>query len=208
MSTAIADQQELDNYEAPAPGLRKSGQPTTGEVNLYYDPKTFSTESPIFYADSEGLGGGEPAAAEHQTKWFKDPFARRYVLKGESGQRIDRSRAVKDIYPRFLYLFSDVICMVTQNPRAWADTAEKLLEWSQVGANHAVNQYSLPALIIILNAPSEEREEFILDDTAAKKEFYGGLGSGLTKNTMFRRLAGKVSNPIHSSSVLLLVCSD
>ena len=125
--------------------------------------------------------------------WFKDLFARRYALKGEFGQQTDRSRAVRDIYPRFLCLFSDVICMVTRNPRAWVDTAEKLVEWSHIGANHAVNQYSLPTLIIILNASSEEREDFIATDKAATEEFYRSLKSELTKNTLFKRLAEKVA---------------
>jgi hypothetical protein len=86
-----------------------------------------------------------------------------------------------------------VIYIVTRNPRTWADTTEKLVEWSQIGANHAVNQYSLPTLIIILNASSEEREDFIANNTAATEEFYRNLKSELTKNTLFKRLAEKVA---------------
>lgn len=33
--------------------------PTTGDVHLYADPKTYETRTPLLYADCEGLDGGE-----------------------------------------------------------------------------------------------------------------------------------------------------
>ena len=80
--------------------------------------------------------GGEPVAAQYQTEWPR--FGKKYLLESKDGKPIDRKSAVMTIYPRFLYIFSDVICMITGNEKAWADSAMKLLEWSVVGAHNMV----------------------------------------------------------------------
>ncbi|KAK6531863.1 hypothetical protein TWF694_003028 [Orbilia ellipsospora] len=123
---------------------------TTGEVNLYPEPSTFSSRSPILYADCEGIMGSEPLAAQYQTDWTK--YGRRYRIQVP----MDRRTVVSKIYPRFLYIFSDVVCYDTKDHKSWVDTATRLLEWSSVGAQHTINQYTLPALIIILNSPMVE----------------------------------------------------
>jgi hypothetical protein len=82
------------------PGARSGPSaclPTTGEVNLYLDPDTFGTETPCFYADSEGMPGAEPEAAQHQKQWAK--HGRRYLLESNDGKEIDRKTAVDTIYP-------------------------------------------------------------------------------------------------------------
>ncbi|KAK0704631.1 hypothetical protein B0H67DRAFT_649061 [Lasiosphaeris hirsuta] len=69
--------------------------------------------------------------------------------------------------------FTDVICYVTRNQKAWADSALRLLEWSMVGAQSTINQQALPALIIILNGPTLENPAWISGDPeAAAKDFY------------------------------------
>lgn len=119
----------IETVEAPVPGCSAGPSafiPTTGEVNLYTDPAIFGTTTPQFYADCEGFLGSEPACAQHHNGWYR--LGRKYLIRGKSGKTVDRSIAVKEIYPRFLYIFSDVICLVTRNPKAWAKTALKLLE--------------------------------------------------------------------------------
>ncbi|KAK3936131.1 hypothetical protein QBC46DRAFT_367088 [Diplogelasinospora grovesii] len=176
----------FDNLEAPVPGAQTGMSaclPTTGEVNLYLDPDTFGTAVPHFLADCEGMLGGEPAAAQHQKDWSK--HGRRYLLESKDGKQIDRNTAVMTIYPRFLYIFSDVICMPGL-------MAVKLLEWSLVGAHNTVNQSALPALIIVLNGPTIENEAWISDDhDAATRDFFMAVEQEINENATLREMAKK-----------------
>jgi hypothetical protein len=185
---------ELDELEAPVPGSDSGSHsflPTTGEVNLYYDPETFGTKSPRFYADCEGMHGAEPAAAQHQKLWHK--YGRPYLIEEKDGKQIDRSTAVKTIYPKFLYIFSDAICMVTKSHKSWAETAVTLLEWSAIGAQNTVNQYALPAAIIILNQPTVEAERWISEDQdAATQDFFDSVEQEIVENATLREMARKV----------------
>ncbi|EGX50997.1 hypothetical protein AOL_s00054g733 [Orbilia oligospora ATCC 24927] len=136
---------------------------TTGEVNLYADPSTIGTSTPLFLADCEGIGGDVASvASSYQTKW--------YGLDGKSNQKvyyfgdqIDRKQVIKDIYPRLLYIFSDVICYVV-GEKAWSKTITRLLNWSTTGAQHAINQAALPALILIINFSMEGKEEWVSEE--------------------------------------------
>ncbi|KAF3911199.1 hypothetical protein AA313_de0210078 [Arthrobotrys entomopaga] len=179
----------FETLETPVPGASSGGSATvstTGEVNLYPEPSTFGTKSPILYADCEGIMGSEPLAAKHQTQWFE--YGRKYRIQIP----MDRRTVVQKIYPRFLYIFSDVVCYVTRNHRSWADTAVRLLEWSSVGAQHAINQYTLPALIIILNGPSTEDKLWASDDLdAVTHDFFAAVENEIEHNDTLRLLATK-----------------
>ena len=185
----------IEGIEAPVPGARGGSAAvfaTTGEVNLYADPATFGTKYPRMFVDCEGMLGGEPASAQHQKEWSN--HGRRYLLRSKDGKEIDRKTAVLNIYPRFLYIFSDVICMTTRNQKAWADSAVKLLEWSKVGAHNTVNQYALPALVIILNGPTIENEAWISNDLdSATRDFFAAVEKEIDENTTLREMAKKVS---------------
>lgn len=205
--------QVYDELEAPIPGSNSGSaafQPTTGEVNLYPDPATFETQNPRFYADCEGMLGAEPVAAQHQKVWWK--YGRRYLIEERDGKRIDRSTAVKTIYPKFLYIFSDVICMVTRNQKSWADTAVRLLEWSTVGAYNAVNQYALPALIIILNAPAVEDQRWVSEDQdQATEDFFKSVEQEIVENETLREMAKKVcpcSSFINLKRILICLSTE
>ncbi|KAF5687085.1 hypothetical protein FCIRC_2473 [Fusarium circinatum] len=184
---------DFDPLDAPVPGAQTGSsaiRSTTGEVNLYLDPSTFGTVAPMFYADCEGLLGTEPLAAEHQTEWAK--YGQRYLIESKNGKPVDRRTAVKTIYPRFLYIFSDVICYVTRNHRAWAESALQLLDWSKVGVQNAINQHALPALIIVLNGPSLENEAWLRDDHEAVTDaFFQAIEKEISATTEFRELAQK-----------------
>jgi hypothetical protein len=185
---------EIDQI-SPTPGENSGSTvciPTTGEVNLYLDPETFGSAKPHFFADCEGMLGTEPAAAQYQKDWFRTA-RRRYPLEPKNGKQFDRKTAVMDIYPRFLYIFSDVICMVTKNQKAWADTAIKLLEWSSVGAHNTVNQYALPALIIVLNSPDSENEAWLSGDSeAVTNDFFSAIEKEISEDASISAMAKKV----------------
>ncbi|KAG5758333.1 hypothetical protein H9Q72_013528 [Fusarium xylarioides] len=184
---------DFDPLDAPVPGAQTGSsaiRSTTGEVNLYLDPSTFGTVAPMFYADCEGLLGTEPLAAEHQTEWAR--YGQRYLIESKDGKPVDRRTAVKTIYPRFLYIFSDVICYVTRNHRAWAESALRLLDWSKVGVQNTINQHALPALIIVLNGPTLENEAWLGDDHEVVTDaFFQAIDKEISETTEFRELAQK-----------------
>ncbi|KAI1388650.1 uncharacterized protein F4822DRAFT_437371 [Hypoxylon trugodes] len=175
----------LDNlFSAPVPGAGSGLSaclPTTGE----------------FLADCEGMLGGEPTAAQYQKSWPQ--HGRRYLLESKNGRPVDRKTAVMEIYPRFLYLFSDVICMVTRNQKAWAHSALRLVEWSQVGSHNAVNQCALPALIIVLNGPAIENESWISNDyDAVTRDFFSTIDAEIDENIDFSEMAKKANKNMRS----------
>ena len=165
---------------------------TSGEVNLYSDPATFGTNTPILYADCEGFQGIHPMAAKYQDKWYRK--GRQYLVHALEGQdAVDRTTAVQDIYPKFLYIFSDVICIVCRNSNLRTQTAIRLLEWSEAGAKNSLNHSALPAAIIIINAPGEEHARWTSDDLdAMTNDFFNGIDSELEENNTLRRKASEV----------------
>ncbi|VBB80788.1 Putative calcium-independent phospholipase A2 [Podospora comata] len=178
--------------QAPVPGADSGTSAifsTTGEVNLYLDPVSFGSESPAFYADCEGLMGTEPVSALHQKEWTK--HAKPYKLATmDDGRYMDRRTAVQTLYPRFLYIFSDVVCYVTRNPKAWADSALRLLEWSMAGAESTINQHALPALIIVLNGPTIEDEEWIHGSPEAVTDaFFKTIEEEISANEKIKNFA-------------------
>ncbi|KAF1995293.1 hypothetical protein P154DRAFT_445923 [Amniculicola lignicola CBS 123094] len=184
----------MQDLDVPIPGAQSGPDAlvaTTGEVNLYPDPSSFGTETPRLYADCEGLFGGEPCAAKHQWRWRE--HGRRYPLaEKKDGKMVDRRTAVQTIYPRFLYMFSDVICLVTRNPKRWADEAVQLLQWASVGAHHTVNQYALPAAIIILNGPHSEDPVWVSDDLGyLTRQFFKNVNGEMETNSVLQEMATK-----------------
>lgn len=39
--------------------VKQCDTPTSGDVHLYHDPKSFAGEQSVLYADCEGVDGGE-----------------------------------------------------------------------------------------------------------------------------------------------------
>lgn len=71
----LIDQQERTHcshdcgFPSPVAGSLSNGSvPTSGDVHLYSDPRSYTTEYPMLYADCEGLEGGEniPMAAQYR----------------------------------------------------------------------------------------------------------------------------------------------
>ena len=117
-------------FESPVVGSMKHDKsPTSGDVHLYADPETAYTRLPMLYADCEGLQGGEmePAAnklrqksknihSQGQQRFFRGQPRELIYTKSNSDAR-NREWAVKRVYPRLLYTFSDVIVFVLRNTR-------------------------------------------------------------------------------------------
>ena len=72
-----------------------------------------------------------------------------WVDQGES--RSWTSVVVKTIYPRFLYIFSDVVCYVSGSSRTAEDDVVRLIEWAHNAHDLTTNQGIRPGLIYIIN---------------------------------------------------------
>jgi energy-coupling factor transporter ATP-binding protein EcfA2 len=142
----LIDQQErrsrphqTGHFASPVVGsVRTENVPTSGDVHLYVDPRTYLGEYPLLYADCEGLEGGEnmPISAQYcnsaltseRKEKHQDQKRRRKRPKMSSGtprkirwastpETSKRQYAVTELYPRLLYTFSDVIVFVLRNPK-------------------------------------------------------------------------------------------
>lgn len=202
------------DLQAPVPGPssgNSSSSPTTGEVNLYADPDTFGTETPILFADCEGLRGSKPIASKYQTKWHQ--FGTSYIVSKRNGLDADRDTAVKELYPKFLYLFSDVVCMVTRNSNTFVQVAREVLEWGRVGAHGSVNQNALPVLVIVVigaNKPTP-LEGWLSDDEnldAVTKSFFENIDEEIATDTALKNLAAEVRYRVVLAHVLVFDCAE
>lgn len=187
----------LSTDEAPgvgsSTGTLDSCTSTSGEVNLYKDPSTFGSTNPILYADCEGLEGGEPLCSKYQKEWSK--YGKTYLMetKDSNGHPMDRKSAVRNLYPRFLYLFSDIICLVSKNPKSFSSIVAMLMQWSEVGARKSLNQYTLPAVIIIINQPTTDFPRWTTTDTeVATNDFFDTIESEVQSNNDLKAIAAKV----------------
>jgi hypothetical protein len=149
-----------DEFSFPSPivGLRGDAMATSVDVHLYPDRNSFSTPSPVFYADCEGLDAGEgvPRAGRRARR----TEIRRYAISGGRVRHLDwanteerstRKFIVSELYPRLLYTFSDVVVFVLGNIKTFERALVRLLKWGQVSLETSVNQATLPHAIIAVN---------------------------------------------------------
>jgi hypothetical protein len=115
-----------DLFKTPISGSVKDDRsPTSGDVHLYIDPQTAFSDLPMLYADCEGLEGGEvPPRAKTIKRMLKQSpktvyhgTAREMKVPTDKSQTGLREYAVRNVYPRLLYTFSDVIVFVLKNTR-------------------------------------------------------------------------------------------
>ena len=122
-------------FPSPVIGSIGADIPTSGDVHLYSDPHTSTSNSPLLYADCEGLEGGERAPLGARLKKRDKPsrFGRlkssekklgnihptseREIKWADTNVKRSREYAVTNLYPRLLYTFSDVVVFVLKNPR-------------------------------------------------------------------------------------------
>jgi energy-coupling factor transporter ATP-binding protein EcfA2 len=114
-------------FSTPVVGAPGGTDPTSENVHLYSDPVTATSETPLLYADCEGLLGGErePISAKLKRTLQKSdkvdplpsPVSERELAWADNSSVRSRQFAVTHLYPRLLYTFSDVIVFVLKNPR-------------------------------------------------------------------------------------------
>ncbi|OCK84171.1 hypothetical protein K432DRAFT_289452 [Lepidopterella palustris CBS 459.81] len=199
---------EPASYPTPVVGMSGKDVPTSDDVHLYVDPYSALSGAPLFYADCEGLDGGqrEPFAAQLRRKiWrtskplqdqdaedssFKSRYgSERELLWADSSNRRSREFAVSNLYPRLLYTFSDVIIFVLRNPRVIESVFEQLIDWAAVALETSSNQPVLPHAVIALNACEYDVDPELWDVEVATKTLLESLSRTVHLNTSFQKYA-------------------
>jgi hypothetical protein len=130
---------ESDQYPTPIVGSAMHAYtPTSADVHLYADPELFEGRTPLLYADCEGFDGGEKlpiGAVEHRTAATDGDFTFTRLSPGRTrslkwadrDERRTRSYAVKKLYPRILYTFSDVVVFVLRDSKSVSSSLHRKL---------------------------------------------------------------------------------
>lgn len=98
-----------------------------------------------------------------------------------------RKIVVKNLYPRLLYAFSDVVCFVTTNSRAAQTILEEMFKWAKDGHEKTLNQRVRPGLVIVLNKLAQDSLETLSTVDAATKK----LLESFQRSTRFVELQKK-----------------
>ncbi|KAK5360276.1 hypothetical protein LTS13_010366 [Exophiala xenobiotica] len=189
-------------FRSPVVGSTKNDKsPTSGDVHLYIDPETAYGPLPMLYADCEGLEGGDTAPIasrlrETMRNQGHPSVVRRRLFSSRPRELVyaktntdarNREWAVKKVYPRLLYTFSDVVVFVLRNPRAFESSALRLLlEWASTSVESSINQPTLPHAIIVLNATSTEIDPDEWDVKTATERLLAHVEHAVTEVEFFR----------------------
>ncbi|RPA78867.1 FabD/lysophospholipase-like protein [Ascobolus immersus RN42] len=208
--------------EVPVSGsINNSDVPSSGDVHVYGDPRSRHSEIPILFADCEGIEGGnrDPVAEiawRGVYKKFKDgatellsdrlthictpviqqyhdnPPAERKITQRSGTVQWTRSLFVSQIYPRFLFPFSDTIVFIVKNAKTIETVVEKLITWAEFAVEHSSNQPTLPSALIVLNKVDTRTDEKDWDPDERTKKFFRRLEPELlVKNKKFQQWTDK-----------------
>ncbi|CAD0083511.1 unnamed protein product, partial [Aureobasidium vineae] len=187
-------------FDTPVVGAIGNISPTSTDVHLYMDPSTSNSDHPILYADCEGLEGGErePVAtkavrqrATKATSGVPDNsvhhVSERDLIWADNSWKRTREFAVRELYPRLLYTFSDVIVFVLKNPKVVESVLVKLVEWAAAALEGSSNQPVLPHAIIALNASENATPAELWDVDVATETLMREMSQTVFKNDTFRK---------------------
>jgi len=93
---------------------------TCGDVHLFPDPATYRSKRPIYYADCEGLQGGNrkpmESAIQDQSAPQRYEHSQQDEIKWADGN-VTREKLIATLYPRVLFTFSDIVVFVSKELR-------------------------------------------------------------------------------------------
>ncbi|CEF77784.1 unnamed protein product [Fusarium graminearum] len=141
-------------FETPTVGDSGSTDSTSSNVNLYSDPDSFLKENPLLYADCEGMDGDEMPAAMRNTPpsafqtWGLDARDITWETEPGNGGIWTRRVITKTLFPRILYIFSDVVVFVPHNRIGLEEYIFQLAQWGYSATVQAYNKPVLPGVII------------------------------------------------------------
>lgn len=179
--------------------------PTSGDVHLYPDLSTFESLHPVFYADCEGLDGGErkPMGARKPKANTSNPrthsftqhirkqhhTSEREILWATTAETTSREYHVRHLYPRLLFTFSDVIVFVMKNPRTIENVIEQLIDWAAAALETSSNQPVLPHAIIVLNAYDNTSDPALWDVNNSTVDLLEKVSRAVHQNHKLRKFA-------------------
>ena len=136
-------------HSKPIPGRPHETESTSADIHAYLG----NFESyPALMLDSEGFNGTKPRAAEG--RW-------------NVGTAEQRTEVVKKVYPRLLYMFSDIVCFVTTlSKREQQTLVAQLTAYGGVAAAATVNHSRLPLLILVFNKASQSEGKWNVDHSS------------------------------------------
>ncbi|KAJ4183357.1 hypothetical protein NW755_009848 [Fusarium falciforme] len=177
-----------NQFKTPAVGESGSRQSTSSNVHLYADPQTFLSENPILYADCEGIDGDE--IPTEMTKSLasasdpNDPLSDAVQSPELDSQDIawskkprhsgawTRREITKTLFPRILYIFSDVVVFIPFNRIRLDDTIFQLVQWGHSATIQSYNKPVLPSAIIAFINRDEQVDPRDYDLEDARKSFF------------------------------------
>jgi hypothetical protein len=175
-------QENSHGPHAPIVGTPHATVPTSGDVHLYRDrsKEPGNIARPLFYADCEGFHGGDvapPGSFAVQKELNRPDSATtivnsifQYVVGRVRKRTVNfnpdddkgrpRDAAVRKIFPRLLYNFSDVVIFLVSASaaRSLHEGFEKIIDWASASSGTATNRVSVPRLIIVINHADEGAE--------------------------------------------------
>lgn len=179
--------------------------PTSGDVHLYPDLNTFEGNSPIFYADCEGLNGGErqPMGAKKPKANTSNPrthsftqhlrkqhhTSEREIMWATTAETTSREYHVRHLYPRLLFTFSDVIVFVMKNPRVIENVIEQLIDWAAAALETSSNQPVLPHAVIVLNSFDNTSDPTLWDVNNSTVDLLAKVSRAVHQNHKLRKFA-------------------
>ncbi|KAL2820557.1 hypothetical protein BDW59DRAFT_174473 [Aspergillus cavernicola] len=177
--------------------------PTSADVHLYADPVSWSTDTPLLYADCEGLDGGERepmgvkmrkvkkrlvghSVPNHFRMNARHNTTTRDLLWATSERTKSREYIVRNLYPRLLYTFSDTIVFVTKNPRVVENVVDQLIAWATAALEKSSNQPVLPHAIIVLNAAENNTDPRLWDIDESTQHLMESMNEAIERNHNLR----------------------
>jgi energy-coupling factor transporter ATP-binding protein EcfA2 len=195
-----------ETFPAPVVGMTGKDVPTSEDVHLYADPETVASDTPLLFADCEGLEGGErePVGSRYRKSrieggrtqdrtTYPTPKAQysseRQIVWADTPAKRTRQFAVTNLYPRLLYTFSDTIVFVLKNPRVIESVFERLIEWAAAALETSSNQPMLPCAIITLNASETNIAPELWDVESGTNNLLESLAQTVHSNSCFQKFA-------------------
>ncbi|OAP65340.1 hypothetical protein AYL99_01312 [Fonsecaea erecta] len=188
-------------YPKPVVGNPSNPQPTSSDVHLYQDPASADSQTPILFADSEGLCGGNNKPRSQVLQEEEDITIRAIVkVIYKKARRLfwldqaatqPREYVVKNLYSRILYAFSDVVVFVMENAGMIEGVASQLLDWGAQAIEHTSNQAVRPHAIIVINKAESTLAQDLWDIHVATSWLFANVDTQLLTNPRFRTYLDK-----------------
>jgi predicted acylesterase/phospholipase RssA/energy-coupling factor transporter ATP-binding protein EcfA2 len=156
-------------FGLPIPGSANA-QSTSSDIHLYLTKLGCEENVPLIFLDAEGTSGNlEPKGLGY---FFKSFASFLYGSVNNNSYLQKRRDHVENSYPKVQYLFSDIICYVTDcSWKRRQSIVENLLSWATKGVTGIVNIHVKPKLFIVFNKAEYDN---VMSQNATS-EFFEGI---------------------------------